>query len=139
MNNREKKIIVGNWKMNPPTIMEARRIFGFVKRTAAKIRRATVVICPPFLFLSALAQSAKNSRNISLGVQNIFWETSGSYTGEISSMMILNAGAKFAIIGHSERRALGETDSQIAKKAVLALKLSGSKLCRPMSKPWTLP
>ena len=122
MNNREKKIIVGNWKMNPANLAEARRIFGGAKRAASKIRRAEVVICPPFIFLSALAQSAKNSRNISLGVQDIFWETAGSYTGEISPTMVLNAGAKFTIIGHSERRALGETDLMISKKAVLALK-----------------
>ena len=109
--------------MNPPTIMEARRIFGGANRAASKIRRAEVVICPPFIFLSALAQSAKNSRNISLGVQNIFWETAGSYTGEISPTMVLSTGAKFTIIGHSERRILGETDNQVAKKAVLALKL----------------
>ncbi|MFA6273322.1 MAG: triose-phosphate isomerase [Candidatus Paceibacterota bacterium] len=123
MAKTEKKIIVGNWKMNPLTEVEARRIFGGAKRAASKIRRAEVVICPPFIYLSALANSAKRSRNISLGVQDIFWETVGSYTGEISPTMVLNAGAKYAIVGHSERRILGETDIQIAKKAVLALKL----------------
>ena len=123
MAKTEKKIIVGNWKMNPPTVAEARRIFGGAKRAAAKIRRAEVVICPPFLYLPALAKSAKNARNIALGVQNLFWETAGSYTGEISPAMVLNDGAQYAIIGHSERRILGETDSQVAKKAVLALKL----------------
>ena len=118
-----KKIIVGNWKMNPPTLAEARRIFGVVKRVAVKIRKAEVIICPPFIYLSALAKAVKNARNISLGVQDIFWETIGSYTGEISPVMSLNAGAKYVIIGHSERRILGETDSQVAKKTVLALKL----------------
>ena len=109
--------------MNPQSLTEARQIFGFVKRTAAKIRRATVVICPPFLYLPTLAKFAKNACNIALGVQDIFWEIAGFYTGQISPTMILNAGAQYAIIGHSERRILGETDNQVAKKAVLALKL----------------
>lgn len=123
MNNRGKKLIVGNWKMNPTTLAEARRIFGAAKRSAAKIRRAEAVICPPFLYLTTLAKSAKNARNLALGVQDIFWEIAGSYTGEISPTMVLNSGAKYAIVGHSERRVLGELDNQVAKKAVLALKL----------------
>lgn len=123
MNHKEKKIIVGNWKMNPSTLAEARRIFGLAKRTAPKIRRAEAVICPPFLYLPALAKLAKNARNISLGVQNLFWETAGSYTGEISPAMVLNLGVRYAIIGHSERRMLGETDLMVSKKATLALKL----------------
>ncbi|TSC67824.1 MAG: triosephosphate isomerase [Parcubacteria group bacterium Gr01-1014_73] len=123
MNHKDKKIIVANWKMNPSTVAEARRIFAAAKRAAAKIRRATVVICPPFLYLPALAKAAKNTRNIALGVQDIFWEIAGSYTSQISPVMILNADAQYAIVGHSERRVLGETDSQVAKKAILALKL----------------
>lgn len=109
--------------MNPATEAEARRIFGGAKRASSKIRRAEAVICPPFIYLSVLAKSVKGARNISLGVQNLFWETTGSYTGEVSPTMVLGAGAEYAIIGHSERRTLGETDGQVAKKAVLALKL----------------
>ena len=123
MNNRGKKLIVGNWKMNPASLAEARQIFGAAKRVAAKIRRAEAVICPPFLYLTALAKSAKGARNLALGVQNLFWETAGSYTGEISPAMVLNSGAKYAIVGHSERRVLGETDNQVAQKAVLALRI----------------
>ncbi len=115
---KQKKIIVGNWKMNPETPERAREIFRAVSRRAKKLKRVEVVVCPPAVYLSLFKKPL--GKNFSLGVQDIFWERSGPYTGEISSAMVLALGASFAIIGHSERRALGETDAVVSKKVLAA-------------------
>lgn len=117
----KKKIIVGNWKMNPETSARAREIFSTISRRAKKFKQLEVVICPPAVYLGLFKKSsAKTGKNFSLGVQDIFWERSGPYTGEISPAMALSLGASFAIVGHSERRARGETDLVVSKKALAA-------------------
>lgn len=114
-----KRLIVANWKMNPPTFAEAKEIAEATKKAAARAPGVSVVICPPVIYLRELA---KNSRGgVSFGVQDIFYEERGAYTGEISSFMVKNAGADFAIIGHSERRERGEASAVIAKKVAAAL------------------
>lgn len=107
-----KKIIVANWKMNPSAANEAKALFNATARIAGRIRKLKVVICPPFVWLPLF----NNSKNIGLGSQDIFWEDSGSYTGEISAKMLKSLGVEYVIIGHSERRRLGETDETINKK-----------------------
>lgn len=110
------KIIVANWKMNPQSVTEARSLFGALKKNSSK--KTEVIVCPPFLFLSAFPKIA----NIKLGSQNCFWENSGAYTGEISPLMLKNAGCEYVILGHSERRRhLSETDDVINKKVKAAL------------------
>lgn len=109
-----KKIIIANWKMNPQSLKEAKRIAGEIKTKA--------IICPPFVYLAELSAKFKK---MSFGVQDLFWENppaGGAYTGEISAAMAKNIGAKYAIIGHSERRELGDTDEIINKKIKTALK-----------------
>ncbi len=106
-----KKIIIANWKMNPQSLQEAKRIAGEIKTKA--------IICPPFVYLVELSAKFKK---MSFGVQDLFWEEKGAYTGEISAAMAKNSGAKYAIIGHSERRELGDTDKIINKKIKTALK-----------------
>jgi len=113
-----KKLIVANWKMNPSTPEEARELFNGVSKIAKKIRKAKIVICPPFIYLSLFPKNPK----ISLGSQDVFWEDSGSYTGEVSARMLKNLGVEYVIIGHSEKRRLGETDEIINKKIKQALK-----------------
>ena len=88
-------------------------IFNEIKKTAVKLKKVETVVCPPFVYLSAISYQLSAVR---LGAQNVFYEEKGAYTGEISSRMIKNFGAQYAIIGHSERRALGETDEMINKK-----------------------
>lgn len=117
-NNR--KIVVANWKMNPLKAKEAREIFNASAWAVKKFRKVQLVVCPPAFYLGLLKKSDK--KNLSLGVQNIFWEESGSYTGELSSSMAHSLGASFAIVGHSERRSLGETDLSISKKALATVK-----------------
>ncbi len=123
---QKKKLIVGNWKMNPWKIEDARRIFDGVKKEAGKLSRVQTVVCPPFVFLSDLAQRANKhtgERRVVLGAQNVFYEMEGAYTGEVSPLALSSVGAKYVIIGHSERRAFGETDEVINKKVLAALKM----------------
>lgn len=117
---KNKKIIVGNWKMNPETPEEARAIFGGIKRTAAGARNTETVICPPHIFLPLLSKNA--TPKVQVGAQNAFYEYVGAFTGEVSAHMLKTSGATHVIIGHSERRALGESDEIVNKKVIAALR-----------------
>ena len=120
-----KSLIIANWKMNPQTLAEAKRLFNSIKNGLKNIKNTKVVICPPFVYLPALASSAsaKGCGAISFGSQDCFWEQKGAYTGEVSPKMLKDLGCQYVILGHSERRIyLGETDEMINKKIKLALK-----------------
>ncbi|MES2087720.1 MAG: triose-phosphate isomerase [Patescibacteria group bacterium] len=117
---KNRKIIVANWKMNPKTDLEARTLFAATKRSAKICKKIDVVVCPPVLYAPFFKKT--DSKNLFLGAQNIFWEQGGSYTGEVSAEMVSDIGASFAIIGHSERRAFGETDAMVSKKVLAALR-----------------
>lgn len=107
------KIIIANWKANPATLEEAQALFGAEASGAEQYAGIQTVICPPFVFLEELAKI--NSRH--LGAQDVFWEKSGPYTGEISIDMLKNFGVGHVLVGHSDRRyVLGETDEFINKK-----------------------
>lgn len=113
-----KKIIVANWKMNPTSPKEARSIFMRIRNKGKKLRKVKTVVCAPFVYLEALAKIAHGA---SIGAQDTFWETEGARTGEVSPAMLKEIGARYCIIGHSERRALGETNEDINKKIKLAI------------------
>lgn len=115
-----KKLIIGNWKMNPQSKKEAEVLFKGIDKAIKNIKNTDVVICPPFPFLSTLKQV--KSKKIALGAQNTFYELQGAYTGEISAPMLRDAGVKYVIVGHSERRSLGETNEIINKKILAVLK-----------------
>ncbi|MFA5830254.1 MAG: triose-phosphate isomerase [Candidatus Paceibacterota bacterium] len=117
----EKKLIVGNWKMNPQTVLEARKLFLAIKKEAGNFRRVDTVMCPPFVFLGDLAPRISGQKCV-LGSQNVFFEEAGAFTGEISAPMLQSLRAKYAIVGHSERRAMGETDGVISKKISAGIK-----------------
>lgn len=108
--------------MNPLSIKEAERLVKEIKSVAATAKKSEIVICPPVIFLSDLVRSLKGNKKISLGVQNAYCDPLGSHTGEISAKMASSAGAKFAILGHSERRKMGESNSLISQKALSSLK-----------------
>jgi triosephosphate isomerase len=115
-----KKLIVGNWKMNPTSLEEAKRIYRSVNNISKKLSSTDVVICPPFVYIKSFL--SKNSTSlISIGAQNIFTEEQGSFTGEISPLMLKNLGVTHVIVGHSERRARGETDEMVARKVQLVI------------------
>lgn len=118
-----KKLIVANWKMCPDSLSDAKKIFGAIKKGISGSRGAEVVICPPSIFLSELKKSSSGNK-ISFGIQNIFTSKTGAHTGEISEQMAKSAGATYAIIGHSERRKMGETDVDVSIK-IKAVLLEG--------------
>lgn len=113
-----KKIVIGNWKMNPLTLKDAEKLFGGVARGVSKIKKTKIIICPPAIYLEKLK---KLSKKISLGAQNAFIGDFGPFTGEISPEMLSELGVEYVILGHSERRALGEKDLYINKKLRAAL------------------
>jgi triosephosphate isomerase len=95
-------IIAGNWKLNK-TIAEARSFVSELKPLVADTSNVDVVLVPPFTALSAAAEAAQGT-NISIAAQDMYWKDSGAYTGEISAPMLLDAGCKYVVLGHSERR-----------------------------------
>lgn len=113
-----KKIVIGNWKMNPLSLKEAEKLFNQVVKSVTGLKKTEIVICPPFIYLEKLK---KFSRKISLGAQDAFWNEVGAFTGEVSSEMLYNLGVRYVILGHSERRAFGENNQEINKKLKAAL------------------
>jgi triosephosphate isomerase len=119
-------VLAGNWKMNlAPT--EAADFFPrFTEAYSARDDR-TVVFFPPAISFAAARAATRGRPDLLLGVQNVHWETKGAFTGEISAVMAADAGARFALCGHSERRhVFGETDADVGRKvaAVLAAGLT---------------
>ena len=116
----KKKLIVANWKMNK-NISET---FDFAESLDENFAKTEdeVAVCPPFVSILALKPFAEKC-GFSLGAQNCFWEESGAFTGEISASMLKDAGVKYVILGHSERREyFFETGEMINKKILAALK-----------------
>src|SRR5690554_7881965 len=110
-----KPVIAGNWKMFK-TVQESVSFINEVKGKA-EIDGVESVICAPFTSLPALVEAVKGT-NLKVGAQNIHWEENGAYTGEVSGVMLQDLGVEYAIVGHSERRALfAETDETVNKKA----------------------
>lgn len=115
------KIVIANWKMNPESLKEAGKIFKDTLKEIKTIKKnIEIVICVPFPFLS-IGKGLK-SKKVSLGAQNIFSEAKGSFTGEVSLTMVKSLGVKYVILGHSERRKLGETNKEINRKVLATLK-----------------
>lgn len=122
---QKKQLIIGNWKMNPGKIDDARKIFDGVKKEAGKLTHVETVMCPPFIFLSDLSKKVSGHRCV-LGAQDVFYETEGAFTGEVSLPMLSSLGIKYVIVGHSERRAMGEADDAVNKKILATLKMGFS-------------
>jgi triosephosphate isomerase len=114
-----KLVIAGNWKMHLG-LAEAAALVKQLKETCGT-EAVDVIVCPPYTALASIAQLVSNSR-ISVGAQDLFWEPQGPFTGEISPIMLRDAGCRYAIVGHSERRQLfGETDESVRRKVAAAL------------------
>ena len=121
MNRRYRKtIIAGNWKMNK-TASDTRAFAEELKSLLPRSKWCDIVVCVPSVDISAAVRAFKDSR-VSVGAQNVYFEKSGAYTGEVSAEMLADLGVKYVIIGHSERRALfAETDEIVNKKVHAAL------------------
>jgi triosephosphate isomerase len=115
-----RPLIAGNWKMHK-TCTEAVATAEQLAQQVAGIDSVDVMIAPPFTAIAAVAAALRNSP-VMVGAQNVFWEQQGAYTGEISAAMLVSAGCRFVIIGHSERRQFfGETDQTVNRKIQSAL------------------
>ena len=113
-----KKIIAGNWKMNK-TPAQAVELLNELKPLVAN-EEVDVVFCVPAISIIPALEAAKGS-NINIGAQNMYYEESGAYTGEIAPAMLTEVGVKYVIIGHSERREyFAETDETVNKKVLKA-------------------
>lgn len=125
MQKNQKLLIVGNWKMNPMYVLEAKNRFKLIKKSAAVNLSLSIVVCPPFPFIEPLAALAKGSSksNLFVGAQDVsFFDDGMSKTGEVGALMLESVGVSYAIVGHSERRAMGDTGQIISKKIQQALK-----------------
>jgi triosephosphate isomerase len=115
-----RPLIAGNWKMFK-TCSEAVEAAGQLVKLVAMTSDIDVMIAPQFTALASVSDVVKESR-VSLGAQNLFWETEGAYTGEISPVMLVSVGCKYVIIGHSERRQyFDETDETVNKRLKAAI------------------
>jgi len=114
-----KPLFIANWKMNPRNSKDA---FDLAKAVARELEdvEVDVVLCPPFVYVPQLLPSP----NVFIGAQDAFWKQEGAYTGEVSPHMLKNLGCSHVILGHSERRKLGETSKMVAKKVQAVLDVS---------------
>ena len=115
-----KPFIAGNWKMNLDSSGAVQLAAEIVKHSSA-FQGIDIAICPPAVYLLAVGGELENSA-VALGAQNMYFESSGAFTGEISGPMLRDVGCRYVILGHSERRhILGETDAEINRKIDAAL------------------
>lgn len=119
----QKKLVVGNLKMNPVSAIEFERYLDALEKEMKNkdFEKTEIVICPPVVYLQKLLD--RKIKNIKAGAQDVFWEYQGAFTGQISAGMVKSAGASFVIVGHSERRKyFGENEEIINLKLKAILK-----------------
>ncbi len=116
-----KPLIAGNWKMFK-TLSEVNSFAGEIRTRVSDDPGPEVLICPPYVYIQTFAEALAGTP-IKTGSQNVYWEDSGAYTGEISAPMLKSIGAEYAIIGHSERRQyFSETDETVNKRIFAAFR-----------------
>lgn len=117
----KRYLIAGNWKMNK-TVSEGVELAKGLVENVKDVKDRDILICPPFTILYPIYQVIRGT-NVKLGAQDVFYEDSGAYTGEISPTMLKDVGCEYVIVGHSERRhVIKETDEVINKKVKASLK-----------------
>jgi triosephosphate isomerase len=115
-----RRVIAGNWKMYK-TLAETGAYFSAFLPLVRESRHCDIVIAPPFTAISTAVDAAKGS-NVAISGQNVSWSKEGAFTGEVSAHMLAEAGCRYVIIGHSERRQLfRETDDNVSKKTLISL------------------
>jgi triosephosphate isomerase len=118
--NKRHRVIAGNWKMYKNQA-ETRAFFHAFKPLVAGVTDCGIVVAPPFTNIAVAVECAKGT-HIGISAQDVFWEKEGAYTGQVSTGMLVEAGCKYSIIGHSERRQFfGETNETVFKKTKAAL------------------
>jgi triosephosphate isomerase (TIM) len=117
---KRRRVMAGNWKMYK-TQAETRAFFAAFNPLVAGVTDCDIVIASPFTDIPAAVEATKGTR-IGISAQNVYWEKEGAFTGEISTGMLVEAGCRYTIIGHSERRQFfGETNETVQKKTKAAL------------------
>jgi len=116
-----KPFVAGNWKMNTKSHSSVALAKGVADGSIDSADSVDVAVCPPFVYLQAVA-GAVSSSSVAIGAQDIYFETEGAFTGEISASMLKDIGCTYALCGHSERRhVIGETDELVNKKVAAAI------------------
>ena len=117
-----RPIVAGNWKMNM-TAPEGRALVDQLLPMVSDASGVDVVVCPPFTTIASVVDGVKSS-DVAVGAQDMYWEDSGAYTGQIAPQMLLTTGCTWVIIGHSERRQFfGETNDTVARKVAKAFEV----------------
>ncbi len=120
MNRKYRKtVIAGNWKMNK-TPSQTKEFMNSLKGILPKGRWCDIALCVPAVCIPAAVRAMRETR-VGIGAENCNANASGAYTGEIATNMLVDAGCKYVIIGHSERRAMGETDADVNAKVLATL------------------
>src|SRR5947199_118086 len=115
-----RRVIAGNWKMYK-TLADTRVFFSSLLPLVSNAKHCDIVVAPPFTAISTAAEAGKGS-SVAIAGQNVSWSKEGAFTGEVSALMLAEAGCRYVIIGHSERRQLfRETDDNVAKKTLISL------------------
>lgn len=123
--DKKRFLVVANWKMNPVALQEVRNNFNKIKDNIRTIRETDIVISPPAVYLDLLS-GLYRGKKITLGAQTVHPEKSGAFTGEIAAEQVKSVGAKYVIVGHSERREMGESDEDVRARinAVIAAEMT---------------
>ena len=111
-----RKVIAGNWKMNMD-LHQSQKLVSEIVSGLGKNDKAEVIVCPPFTSLSEVSSLIKDTK-IKLGAQNMHFEESGAYTGEISADMLKSVGCEYVILGHSERRVIFNEPNELINKKI---------------------
>ncbi|MDP3958177.1 MAG: triose-phosphate isomerase [bacterium] len=111
-----KKLVIGNWKMNPSGVAQAVRLIRAIGKGVRRYKKAEVAVALPHAFLHLKLPSSLRK-----GAQDLFYGKGGAFTGEVSGGMVKNLGARYVLVGHSERRALGDTEEIVNRKMRAAI------------------
>jgi triosephosphate isomerase (TIM) len=114
-------LVVGNWKLNPSSLADAHTLIDGIGKKYKQKESHKIAVAPSFVHLSEVAKKIIK-KPIALAAQDMASEALGPFTGEVSAAQLRDLKVEYVIIGHSERRAMGETDEQVQKKVLLALK-----------------
>lgn len=114
-------LIVGNWKLNPVTLTDASELAQAIARKQKTTPEPYVAIAPPFPYLAEVGKKIQKS-SVALAAQDVYFKNIGAHTGEVSVLQLKDLGVEYVIVGHSERRAMGESDSDVQLKVQIILK-----------------
>lgn len=117
-----RALVIGNWKMNPKSFKEARKLLEATKKVAGSARGISVVVAPPSIYMRELT-GGRRAGKIAFAAQHAHFDAEGAHTGDISMTQAKDAGASYVLIGHAERRTLGESNEDTRKKVAVALSL----------------